>query len=1213
MKRPFIQYGIVQLEELFAERSDKHSTVRDLLEELKHRKTGRAKRLRQRVEKHLTALESRPSKGTARTDNLAGEKSQGVSPESHLKPSNRSSKKAEPSALPTEWIAKSSAERTLDEQPDDRGPPRHFTGIAGPGVKGKPDAYEPALNTDLVIDAPPDATRTQRYVRALDALIAEMRREGSGSRRYELERGKLVDTQGDQPIYAFPFSEEAEIFEEARIEIEADGRRSRGQIVSISEGTILVTLDDHLGPSIRRCILLIDNTALVEALKDRLDQVGKGELNLSTSLADSVVSKEIRHAEVPPIDVPYHELNNNLNDSQNAALHLILQRSVSYLWGPPGTGKTKTLSVAVQAAFDAGKRILVCSNTNQAVDQLIYQLCRHLEPLSHVALEGGKIVRVGNIILPELKNEYAPYVTTDGIIERLSKELRERQRELEEQVARIDAKATSIDKTLQVLAQLDKTERELGSLNQQVDAHVKAAKEATTAYEKAQKQMRECKFELQERKKAGALRRVFLRSEERIKSNFHRAESEISRQETVVRNAVAEAKGLEAKRNDARSTAKALASQLSGQDRQRLEKDRQAIDGERQPLVAELQEIARRLAEMEASIMRDARVIGTTVAKSYLQARDIGRFDVVVIDEASMVLLPALYFAASLSTERVIVSGDFRQLPPILPSRQQAIHDIIGQDVFKRAGIDGKSEDPRCALLDIQYRMTDEICQLIANDMYQGKLTTAQKRPPPEGPRPPAPYDGALIIVDTSRLWPFESRNIFKSRFNLLNALLIRNLVGHLASNNFLDGSSALGICTPYAAQAKLVQKLIGDMEPGAQQASAGTVHRYQGDEKRMMILDIPESIGPSWGIGWFVQGIPPEHVGARLINVAVSRTQEHLVVIANLTYLDSRLPSTALLRGILHSAQEQGRVIDASDVMALRPIDRDLKDLMGVIELDLDAERLGLFHSKTFADACLLDMSRAERSIVIYSGFVTPERVASYGDLFRAKIADGIGIRCVTRPPRFNGSIPEELGKQALDALEGIGVIVDCRRNIHEKIVLIDNRVVWSGSLNPLSHTSRTDEFMTRAEGEGYAEQVATFVSKRIGIAPEKAASAVAESENPRCPNCNSRTFYAEGRYGPYFTCEDEEGCGWRDSARGPSRPANTQPDPSLPKDGPPCPECGGPTKLRNGRYGPFYGCVDYPKCKGTANLERKKKRRKTKGAPRRRSATKKKSSRRA
>lgn len=32
-------------------------------------------------------------------------------------------------------------------------------------------------------------------------------------------------------------------------------------------------------------------------------------------------------------------------------------------------------------------------------------------------------------------------------------------------------------------------------------------------------------------------------------------------------------------------------------------------------------------------------------------------------------------------------------------------------------------------------------------------------------------------------------------------------------------------------------------------------------------------------------------------------------------------------------------------------------------------------------------------------------------------------------------------------------------------------------------------------------------------------------------------------------------------------------------------CPNCGGPTRSINGRYGMFYGCKSYPKCKGSRN----------------------------
>jgi hypothetical protein len=263
-----------------------------------------------------------------------------------------------------------------------------------------------------------------------------------------------------------------------------------------------------------------------------------------------------------------------------------------------------------------------------------------------------------------------------------------------------------------------------------------------------------------------------------------------------------------------------------------------------------------------------------------------------------------------------------------------------------------------------------------------------------------------------------------------------------------------------------------------------------------------------------------------------------------------------------------------------------DLKRLLGIAEIEFDTESLGLFNASSFARACPVDMWRAQKSIVIFSGFITPERVSQYGELIRAKCAAGVAVRCVTRPPRFNGSMPREATRAALDALEAAGAIVDCRRDIHEKVVLIDSRVVWSGSLNPLSHTWRTDEVMNRLESPNYAETLAAFLSKRPWIAPNAAAASVANAENPRCPLCGGRTYYADGHHGPYFSCEEEDACGWRQSARKPARPT-TVAGSDHPAQGPPCPKCGKQTRLRQGYYGPFYSCLGYPTtCAGTVNI---------------------------
>ncbi len=38
----------------------------------------------------------------------------------------------------------------------------------------------------------------------------------------------------------------------------------------------------------------------------------------------------------------------------------------------------------------------------------------------------------------------------------------------------------------------------------------------------------------------------------------------------------------------------------------------------------------------------------------------------------------------------------------------------------------------------------------------------------------------------------------------------------------------------------------------------------------------------------------------------------------------------------------------------------------------------------------------------------------------------------------------------------------------------------------------------------------------------------------------------------------------------------------------GPDCPECGSPMCKRSSAYGPFWGCRDYPQCKGIRKIEK-------------------------
>ena len=669
--------------------------------------------------------------------------------------------------------------------------------IRPPGTTGLPNAYERPLKREVSLDLSADANLPDRFIAALGELIQEMKANGTGQKRYELKEGRRTEAAGGDIFYRFPFTDKAE--REDQVEIQVSQRQVEGTIVSIGAGHLVLALKKDIGDEVRSAVLLINETGLLEALKEKIEAVNKGKITFNRTLADAVVQPgALPKRPARPIRA---DDDSELEDSQRNAYQTALREALTFIWGPPGCGKTMTLGAIVRSAFNSGKRTLICSNTNKAVDQVLYKICETLTH-EHPAMEGGKVVRLGRIADDKLESKYRKYVAIDEIVERRLTDLKEKKSQLESEIAQIEAEIAQIDAQTQ-------------------------------------------------------------------KAQLHKAK------------------------------------------KQRAE------------LIAEILETKAEIASLWKTVLRDARIVGATCTKAYLTG-ELGQFDLVVVDEASMVSRPEVWFSAGLASERVVISGDFRQIPSIVTTEQETIFQELGLDSFT-ATERTKPDAPGLVMLTTQFRMHSEICGLIAGPMYEGKLRTSPARKKVPGHLPPNPFEKPLTIIDTSDLGPVESRDK-GSRLNKLHALLVRNFVRHLRQNGVIETNHDLGICTPYSAQARHIQKLLKEDSPD-NLVQCGTVHRFQGDERRIVLLEIPES-GGHRNLGQFVQGVPPDHIGARLINVAVSRAQEHFVVLANLTHLDKRLPSRSLLRSILHKMEQQGRVVPGGELYKLSPTDSGPTDI---------------------------------------------------------------------------------------------------------------------------------------------------------------------------------------------------------------------------------------------------------------------------------------------
>lgn len=1163
--RPYFSCSGDQIQQVFVDNQNNIEVLKNVQIELQYRSTAKMKALHSKVEKRIAALAG----SIVSTKTSLPVKNTPPAIASH-----------QPQPIKNSKIELKVKKSLIAEEKEDALREPNMGKIRKTGnLHGVPARRDFNLKEVVKLGIKIDAPLVDRYEAGVKALVDEMRRKKTAFKQVLLENGIRVQLDGKENGYQFPYNEDAELFEGAAVIAVVGGVQSEGRIVAFLGNQIVVSLQEDFGSRIATCILRIDNTAMLEALRHRLEKIAKGEAeSFNAKLAESVIFNIGN--EHPPAFVPENYVD-GLNACQKEAVAKILSNEVFYLWGPPGTGKTKTLGALCLTLFEGSKRILLCSNTNQAVDQVLLQLCERFGK-DHSAITEGQIIRVGQIANRRLQDDWAEYVTIDGIVERKSLTLHARKEILEGQLERINSTvshAIGLMKAFTVLDGLLVDREHVDVAFQQSQTVRNSAFELKRIIEKQIETLLAEKLKVSV---AGTLKRIFMRSMDVIEKELQQARIKLRAQESHIESVEQKLRDLKDRLSEIDTKIQPVKQLVAGVVRKQIELQLEKAEEQKRPIIEEITAINKQLDDMRKSIMERARIVGATVTKVYLSSQLFNEFDVVIVDEASMVMLPALFSAVGLAKEKVVISGDFRQLAPIVQTEQKEIFEAIGGDVFRSTKIASMKEidQKRLVMLKEQYRMNDKICHLISSFMYDNKLYTSPDRVHP-GPCPPHPFDGPLTIVDTSPIWPFVNRDPFNSRYNLMNALAVRNLCRFLESSDYLQGTASVGVCTPYAAQSKVLQRVISGVGLGAI-VEAGTVHRYQGDEKNVMILDIPDSHGEHRA-GIFLDAVNVDDSGAMLFNVAVSRAKGHLIVFANLAYLDQKLPGYAMLRDILSEMQERGGVVDVREVLAMYPIAEDLRRLGRPFNLSPDAEKTGLFNQHDFEQVCMADIERAKKGIAIFSGFVTEQRVATYEALFRQKMSEGVSIRCVTRPPRKNGSIPVEQGQAALDGLEHIGCVVDTRGEIHEKVVIIDDEIVWFGSLNPLSHTSRTDEVMARLEGRDLALQISAFMTLDRGVRADAAEGVSTKAENPRCPQCGSRVAYCKGQFGPYWDCELET-CTWRESFDRPKRPHGAAGKQVV--DAPKCDKCGEPMKLRNGRFGEFYGCTAYPACKNIAKV---------------------------
>lgn len=218
------------------------------------------------------------------------------------------------------------------------------------------------------------------YKHAVNAEIAYLRE--TGGKRYRIIDGERLQTEKNNYIYSFETDSELHFPDGTTIKLWFPGKIVPAQVMSCEEFTIIIQPKEFIGEKVETVEFTAEPWQLMEALTERLDELDSETASIAYELACNGISKINQ--------------KNFIGLGQDLALKKSTMQPITFIWGPPGTGKTTTLAKIALEHMLQGERILMVSYSNVSVDGAVLKIANMSD------YEPGQIIRYGYPRVKEL-------------------------------------------------------------------------------------------------------------------------------------------------------------------------------------------------------------------------------------------------------------------------------------------------------------------------------------------------------------------------------------------------------------------------------------------------------------------------------------------------------------------------------------------------------------------------------------------------------------------------------------------------------------------------------------------------------------------------------------------------------------------------------------------------------------------------------------------
>lgn len=272
---------------------------------------------------------------------------------------------------------------------------------------------------------------------------------------------------------------------------------------------------------------------------------------------------------------------------------------------------------------------------------------------------------------------------------------------------------------------------------------------------------------------------------------------------------------------------------------------------------------------LEKALALSANIAGMTCNRvnAYEFESSSEMFDVVIIDEVCKATLPEILAPLTVARKAILV-GDPKQLPPVFCSEEiEVIRSIQKCNLQYYQYIDRLfSVATNMTVLDTQYRMVNQIGNLIGRLFYEGNLKNGRN----------LDRDECLCWIDyvPTEQWPRSEASLQTNPriFNIDECKIIRNILTDLDART--DDSASVAVIAPYRHQVVMLRDLLKTESFDRLQVNVDTVDGFQGKESDVVVFSLTRTVG---SFRFFAD--------KRRLNVALSRARDMLYVVGNLEY----------------------------------------------------------------------------------------------------------------------------------------------------------------------------------------------------------------------------------------------------------------------------------------------------------------------------------------